>query len=170
MGVTLFAGNHNIMKIIIRKMFGATVSLALVHSSCQVADKLPDGFYVQDESGKSPLKLVIKDTAGKNRRLAVCEYTNITVNSISVHSLRPFESAYQVQISVVASDTNWLKAIPILVIGSKTYLELSKSGTDAKSDIGSVKMSSIIALKINDESEAKLIKSKLSEKFKTGPP
>ena len=86
-----------------------------------------------------------------------------------VYSLKPAEDGYQVQMNVVSSDAKWSKRIPLLVVQDKPYLELSKSSSEASSSDGPIKIPATISLTVGKESEAKLLKSKLSAKFKLPP-
>lgn len=125
-----------------------------------------DGFYIEDNNGKSKLKIRVKDYQGKARKIVLIAYTNLTVKSISVYSLKPSEDASQVQINVLASESDWSKKSIVLVVQGKPYFELAKSGT-IRGNSGTT-FSAAVSLKLHTEAEAKLIQERLNKRFSLG--
>lgn len=122
-----------------------------------------DGFYLGDNNGKSKLKIRVKDYQGKTRKIGLIAYTNLTVKSISVYSLKPSEDTSQVQINVLASESDWSKKPIVLVVDGKPYFELAKSGTVLGNN--GTTFSAAVSLKIHTETEAKLIQERLNKRF-----
>ena len=124
---------------------------------------LADGFYVLDESDKSLMKISIIGNDSQNHDVRVNSYTNLSIKAVHYYSLKPTEDIFQVQISVVSSDTNWIKRIPILVIHGKPYIELTRNDDKAYSANGPISIPSTITLKVKTENEAKALKKYLIE-------
>ena len=152
------------MKTVPRITCLIALSLSLTLVGCQTSDKLSDGIFFQDETGRSPLRITINDPQGRSHQFKVRECTNVTVKAIAIYSLKPYEDAFQLQIDLMSSDNDWSDQIPVLVIMGKPYLELTRAVSEAAS-----KSPVSISLKVPSEAEAKLIKERLAEKFKIVP-
>jgi hypothetical protein len=125
---------------------------------------LQDSFYLEDKTGKSHLHMTVKDSQGKEHQFAVIPYTNLVGRSIAVYSLKPAEDAWQVQINVVSSDSEWSKKPIVLVVQGKPYFELAKSGS-VRGNKGTT-MSASVSLKLPTEAEAKFVRERLSKRFR----
>lgn len=152
------------MKPIIHLIF--LLPLLILPAACEATTEPPDGFYLEDATGKSPVQLSAKDRQGRTHVFRVLEYTNIAPKTILTYSLKPQERAYQVQLNVTSSDDTWLKLPLILVVDGKPYLEVSKSGSQANSSAGAVSTIATVTLKTDTEREAVHIKERLERRFK----
>jgi hypothetical protein len=144
---------------------GMASLLIAVCLGCRSTHKLADGFYVEDKNARSSLRLVVMDLKGESHEFAVQECTNLMIDSIRTYSLKPYEEASQVEINGFSTDVNWSEKFPILVIQGKPYLELLKS-SPVEGNQSPIKIPVMIKLKVDNESEAELIKTRLRKKFR----
>jgi hypothetical protein len=114
--------------------------------------------------------ILAKDGNGTSHHLAIRKVENMQIRDIFVYSLQPQEDGYQVQINLDCFDTNWSACVPILVVDSKSYIELARSDGRARGDTGAFKISPSVSLKVKGAIEANLIKDRFEKLSSTRVP
>lgn len=139
------------------------IGIAIVISSILARaepSSIPDGLYLQDETAKSPLRIKIKAADGAEHEFAVRHLTNIVVKAVHVYSLEPSERAFQIQVNVACSESDWTQKPIVLVVQDKPYFELSKSGSVQVG--GGITLPASLSLKVSSKVEAEHIRERLT--------
>lgn len=130
--------------------------------------ELQDGFYVEDNSGKSDLILKVKTPDGTERQFKVLAYTNLTVKRVMVYRVKYSKDMWQVQIDALSKEKAWTKDDFVLVVKGKPYFELGKSGSLIGKE--GIVFSGAVTLAVQNEAEAKLVQERLGKRFGVLPP
>jgi hypothetical protein len=155
------------MNLDTRARIAIIVALALLNavSPARAGDpvRTPDGFYLPDETGMSPLMVEIEDPDGAVHVIPVIPYEKLTIRRVSAYPVPWTNNVYQVQVNLVSSDEGWTKKPIVLVAAGRAVIELDKTGGRGMSGDGPIQVSPVITFEVRRKELAEQMKDKLIE-------